>query len=333
MRAARRVWRAQRFFMLLSRLDCVDLQEVAEALGGRLAGYKKLGGLANECYRIDVRSGRGLERFAVKLYRGGDAADKARRELELFKAMPSYGLSSPRVVLADLEGRLAGRPLLVWRWIDGVTADRVMGKAATRRTVARALGAALARLHSVRLDDLEPGLFAQRGDFWKSEAEALRFLAKLAGREGERALELAEEVEALPTERVALIHGDYNPGNVLVGGGGVYVMDLEGAQLGDPEYDVAYACLFIAFSAGVSAARDFALEYYRLSGLKPSNLALKMAATAAKLRLLLGSGFVRAIVREKAGLLTPLLELLFLKPLRRYLGSVASEHALGGRGA
>lgn len=309
----------------------MDFGAVASALGGRLVRLTKLGGLANESYRVEVVVGGRLEKFAVKLYRGRDSRLKAERELALFKLMPQYGLRAPQVVFADLEGRLAGKPLLAWRWVEGVAAEKLLGNPRTRRVAARAMGAALSRLHTIRASDFESRLFAGREDFWAGEAAAISLLAKLSPTEAEGFVELIKELSCLRAERVTLIHGDYNPGNVLVGDGGIYVMDLEGARLGDPLYDVAHACAFLSFEAGAEATETFALEYFKLSHLHPRGLARKLVAAAANLYLLLCYKGTESFLREKAGPLYPVAKALFLEPFKRHLKTVALERTVRGR--
>lgn len=310
----------------------MNFDTVAEALGGSLVRFTKLGGLANESYKVEVEASGRLEKFSVKLYRGRDSKLKAKREFALFGLMPEYGLRAPRVVLADFEGELAGKPLLAWKWVEGVPAEKPLEKARTRYAVARAMGAALFKLHSIPLSSLEPGLLAEQRGFWEKEAASIRLLAKLAAPSARILAELAGRLDSLKAERVTLVHGDYNPGNILVGDGGIYVMDLEGARLGDPTYDVAYACIYVAFKAGWKAAETLALEYCKLAHLDPHGIAQKLAAIAAKLYLLLSCESVESIIREKVGAAYPAAEILFLKPFKRHLRAIALERAIRGWG-
>jgi aminoglycoside phosphotransferase (APT) family kinase protein len=60
----------------------------------------------------------------------------------------------------------------------------------------------------------------------------------------ERRPELAGAMERLLDRllraRECLVHGDYSPKNVLVGKGGMWVIDWEIAHAGDPSFDVAF---------------------------------------------------------------------------------------------
>ena len=310
----------------------MDFTAIADALGGRLVRLSKLGGLANESYRVEVDAAGRIEKFAVKLYKGSNSKLKAERELTVFKLMPKYGLRAPSVVLADLEGRLAGKPVLAWKWVEGIAVEKALEGACSRYAAARAMGAVLSRLHSIHTGDLEPRLFAGKEGFWEEEASTIRLLEKLHSPIEQVFSELADKLGSLKTDRVTLIHGDYNPGNIIVGDGGIYVMDLEGARLGDPMYDVAYACIFIAFKAGWKAAEAFVLKYCELANCDPRGLNLKLAAAAAKLNLLLSYKGMESILREKTGALYPAANFLFLKPFKKHLKAIALERLTRGRG-
>jgi 5-methylthioribose kinase len=47
-------------------------------------------------------------------------------------------------------------------------------------------------------------------------------------------------VDQMTATRVCLVHGDFSPKNVLVGDGGLMVLDFEVAHVGDPVFDLAF---------------------------------------------------------------------------------------------
>jgi len=304
----------------------VRLTVVAKALGGELIRHKKLGGLGNEGFRLEVRAEDRVKKFAVKLYQGRNARLKAEKELSLYKLMPRYGLRAPRIVLVDLDGELAGKPLLAWEWIEGVTAENMLERKRSGMVAARALGAALAKLHSIPLRELNPKLFGRGESFWEGEAEALRLLARLAGPRGRAISDLADTVEELEVESPSLVHGDYNPGNVLMARDGVYILDFEDARVGDPVFDVAYAYAFMSAGRKWELAKAFVLEYFRLSGLRARCFSSRLMAAAAKLYLFLNLKEVISVFKRKMGVLYPLADLVFLRPFKKHLEMLA-----GGR--
>jgi hypothetical protein len=68
------------------------------------------------------------------------------------------------------------------------------------------------------------------------------YLLSTAQRHGDLAGVLHRLVERTAASRVALVHGDVSPKNILVGPRGPVLLDAECAWFGDPAFDVAF-CL------------------------------------------------------------------------------------------
>ena len=47
-------------------------------------------------------------------------------------------------------------------------------------------------------------------------------------------------ISRLMNEKVALIHGDYSPKNILVADDRIYILDFEVAHFGHPSFDIAF---------------------------------------------------------------------------------------------
>jgi aminoglycoside phosphotransferase (APT) family kinase protein len=106
---------------------------------------------------------------------------------------------------------------------------------------ASAVGATLARIHGYSA--ARPALAAQ------FDSDAIFFDIRLAPyllATAERHRELAPALHALVAEtqshRVALVHGDVSPKNILIGPHGPVLLDAECAWWGDPAFDLAF-CL------------------------------------------------------------------------------------------
>lgn len=56
-------------------------------------------------------------------------------------------------------------------------------------------------------------------------------------------------VGSMLLRRLCLVHGDFSPKNVLVGDGGVWVVDLEVAHVGDPTFDLAFLLTHLLLKA------------------------------------------------------------------------------------
>lgn len=109
-------------------------------------------------------------------------------------------------------------------------------------TTAVAVGRVLGRLHaeSARRTDELASVFDSLGNF-----HALRLEPYLLAT-AQRHPDLAERLRALADRtsgaRIALVHGDVSPKNILVGPRGPVLLDAECAWFGDPAFDLAF-CL------------------------------------------------------------------------------------------
>ena len=99
-------------------------------------------------------------------------------------------------------------------------------------TVAARLGELLRVLHSANADLGSAESFdAQRVD---------PYFRTIQRRHPESAAAVDAYVERLLAARRCLVHGDYSPKNVLVGGDGLWVIDWEVTHRGDPAFDLAF---------------------------------------------------------------------------------------------
>jgi tRNA A-37 threonylcarbamoyl transferase component Bud32 len=107
--------------------------------------------------------------------------------------------------------------------------------------IARAVGGVLARIH---------GFAAARGELaTQFDSDAIFFDIRLEPyllATARRHVDLAPALEALVAatraHRVAVVHGDVSPKNILVGARGPVLLDAECAWWGDPAFDIAF-CL------------------------------------------------------------------------------------------
>ena len=63
---------------------------------------------------------------------------------------------------------------------------------------------------------------------------------KIAERHPQLAKEIRAEIERNLSTKLALVHGDYSPKNILVTPERLYILDFECAHFGDPAYDVGF---------------------------------------------------------------------------------------------
>ena len=143
---------------------------------------------------------------------------------------------------------------------------------ATAQTAARLL----AQLHTRSAAD--PSLSSQ---FESSrpfiELRIQPFFVRIAEKNPSLASSVMDVVERMQAGRIALVHGDYSPKNLLVDQEDVVILDCEVAHWGDPRFDVAFCIAHLTLKsfrrgapkAPLASAADAFLREYRRSGPAP----------------------------------------------------------------
>jgi 5-methylthioribose kinase len=105
--------------------------------------------------------------------------------------------------------------------------------------IASRLGAILAAWHRASFqDETAADLFGDYEAFAQLRVDPYYWM--IVGRRPELSPAVASVVAGMQAARVCLVHGDYSPKNILVGDGGIWVIDFEVAHYGDPAFDVAF---------------------------------------------------------------------------------------------
>jgi hypothetical protein len=222
-------------FLLNQRLRAADEE----------ATYSPLtGGVSSDIYRVDL-PGRSIciKRALPKLKVAQCwEAPVSRSAFEWEWIRFASGVapqSAPTPLAHDLESGLFAMGFLdpsqypVWK-------ARLLGGHVDAET-AGAVGRLTGRIHaaSTRQADL-PERFASDGNF-----HALRlqpYLVATARKHPDVAQQLLALVERTAKTKLALVHGDVSPKNILVGSDGPILLDAECAWFGDPAFDLAF-CL------------------------------------------------------------------------------------------
>jgi aminoglycoside phosphotransferase (APT) family kinase protein len=121
----------------------------------------------------------------------------------------------------------------VWKQLllDGVVEPQTAGR----------VGSILARLHAASAGDADvAGRFRTDAIFHAIRLEP--YLLATASRHPDLASELRGLSERTAQTRLALVHGDVSPKNILIGPNGPVFLDAECAWYGDPAFDAAF-CL------------------------------------------------------------------------------------------
>jgi aminoglycoside phosphotransferase (APT) family kinase protein len=211
-----------------------------EVLGGStITSLARLsGGASRDTFRFEA-DGRPL---IVQRQRGGYERDMAV-EATALRLAAAAGVPVAEVVASSTDPSALGASYVVVSAVEGETIARKILRDAEFDSARVALpgqfGAALARLHSADVSGL--------GDFPADDPlDTYRSVLDEVG-QPHPALELAyrwlqqHRPVSLP---VALVHGDFRLGNVIVGPEGLRaVIDWELAHLGDPMEDLGWLCV------------------------------------------------------------------------------------------
>jgi fructosamine-3-kinase len=109
------------------------------------------------------------------------------------------------------------------------------------RDFAAQVGASLARIHAATAGRMDIAAQFDNGEQFR----ALRlepYLLHTASKHADLAPKIAAQVDGIAKSRIALMHGDVSPKNILCGPQGPVFLDAETACYGDPAFDLAF-CL------------------------------------------------------------------------------------------
>ncbi len=232
--------------------DAVAIPEIAKALGemgllkpgAPLAMDRLSGGVSCDVHRVNVE-GRSycVKRALPRLRVAADwhaPVERSHSEVEWIRLVG--GLD--RGLVPDILGEDRKRHLFVMPFYPP---DRypvwktLLAAGAVDVSFAARLGETLARIHAAT---------ARRADIQRSFAnqamfEALRlepYLLHTAASHPDVASRIRDIADGVARARIALMHGDFSPKNILCGPQGAMILDAETACSGDPAFDVAF-CL------------------------------------------------------------------------------------------
>ena len=193
---------------------------------GELAGHARVGeGREADVFAWD-------EGTVLRLLHRSSDLTRVEREAAAMRAAADGGVDVPNVHGTTL---VEGRAGLIMDRVDGPDLIALMGRRpwAVPR-VARIVGRAQARMHDVVAPDNLPSL-----------RELVRRKIDVATDLPSELADFAlKKLDALP-DGDRLCHGDFHPGNVLLGRDGPAVIDWTGASRGDPAADLARTRLLL----------------------------------------------------------------------------------------
>ncbi|MGB7303836.1 MAG: aminoglycoside phosphotransferase family protein [Burkholderiaceae bacterium] len=124
-------------------------------------------------------------------------------------------------------------PSQAWNYKNGLLSGQAdQGEAA-------AIGDIIGQIHAASATpDFDSGRFNNAADFYALRLEP--YLTYTADQHPQVAPQLKLLARHYDQARLALVHGDLSPKNVLIGANGPIVLDAECASFGDPAFDIAF---------------------------------------------------------------------------------------------
>jgi aminoglycoside phosphotransferase (APT) family kinase protein len=199
------------------------------------------GGISSDIWRVDLRTGpicvkRALPRLRVEQLWEVPVERNRYERMWMETANAIIPGVAPRVLAADDAGYFAMELLAdcpLWK------AELAEGRA--DRDFAAKVGGCLARIHAATAADQEcAAKFDTDTNFHAIRLEP--YLLAAARVHPEHAAALKALVGRTAGTRLALVHGDVSPKNILIGPQGPVFLDAECAWYGDPAFDLAF-CL------------------------------------------------------------------------------------------
>lgn len=174
-------------------------------------------------------------------------------ESSCLRLAESAGVRVPSVLLASDDRSYVGGPFTVCRRVDGLTIPRHILRAAAAEgslgpRLARQCGESLARLHAIDVAKVADAVRRSvdptpAAAYIAERAEAHRDLLQSSPAMALGLRWLQRNVPSQP-EELALVHGDFRNGNIVVDptDGLAAILDWELAHVGDPMEDLAWLC-------------------------------------------------------------------------------------------
>jgi aminoglycoside phosphotransferase (APT) family kinase protein len=166
---------------------------------------------------------------------------------------------------------------------------------------AHAVGGILGAIHAATACDAALArAFANDEDFHALRLEP--YFVEAARRRPECATVLLQLVDTTAANRLALVHGDISPKNILVGPDGPVLLDAECAWYGDPAFDLAFGLnhLLLKCVARPGSTADYLCCFDALAGAYLAQVRWEAPATLEARTCLLLAGMLLARIDGKS---------------------------------
>lgn len=272
---------------LRARPPRARLAHLAEQLapGSRIAGVRMLGGgidAGTHAFDLHLADG-GRRKLVLRRFDTRWLADDPDRPLRMWQSLQlleRLERATPRPVWFDAAGATFGVPAMVMTREPG----RPVLSPPDRLSWGRQMGEALADIHAGTITEqvratLQPAVHEFEEARWPERKQQYR-----EHPDGAAIVAAIDRLRpAIANGPVAIVHGDYWPGNTLWQRGRLRsVIDWDGTALGDPASDAAYATIDPYILEGPEAAVAVLAGYEARRGCPVANLAFWKLVAAAR---------------------------------------------------
>ena len=255
----------------MSRAKRLDRLIAEHFPGARLAFFETLtGGVSADVTRLDMHMPDGTRRSVVLREHGArHDGHRLATEFAALQAVHSAGLAVPEPLVCDDSKTLLENPWLAMEYIEGSTNI-------PNNEVSMRIDAMAEHLFGISKTPIErlPTL----PTIIDPVPELLSWLQTEPQWQDLRSILVGLTDTAYQGE-LALIHGDFWPQNILWDENGAIkaVIDWEDACIGDPNADVAFACLELRYLYGKDGEQQFKRAYSQYRAIEPVRFALWQA--------------------------------------------------------
>jgi len=222
-----------RIFVGLGLADVEEIPEITPLTGGVSSGI----------FRVDVASGSFCLKQALPKLK---VAKEWKVPVERVFAEIDWLHAAEQIVPGNVPHVIGQDDATKSFVMDFLAGDHVVWKSELLAgridpDIAHAVGDVIGRIHAATAHSRAMAtLFATDQNFYAIRLEP--YLAETARMHPQLASYLHFLIQRTQNHRIALVHGDLSPKNILVGPGGPVLIDAECAWFGDPAFDVAF-CL------------------------------------------------------------------------------------------
>ncbi|MFQ5921659.1 MAG: phosphotransferase family protein [Anaerolineales bacterium] len=257
------------------------LERLAEFLGRQYPEIENLKvlnlsefgeGWETDLYRLKLMGTRNGKpspvELVLRLYKGSNPPEKARKEFTLMTGATRFGVATPRVDALVTDRSILDAPFIVMEHIQGGTLEADINRSGVSQWLDPMMQV-MVRIHAIPWKELIPEPERPR----PKPDEPLAFVEGLL-REMDQTIDRygltdfgptmgwLHEREALGAATApALVHNDYHPQNILLRDDEMVIIDWSFAEISDYRMDLAWSVLLLGVMAG-QEHRSALLEAY-----------------------------------------------------------------------